>query len=157
MVNLIHTFETSGFLTEFQNFSRVFCPTDDLFRVMVDTRVFNAPGATRADLIYLRSLRTVLNIFFTKIVNDFILLQANIHLLSVFHWQFLITYTFSVSLEFRACLHHRSVRWIHSKECYILFTYNFLAFFLLFFMKTFVFLSCPFLFLMKYRIYTTEY
>ena len=57
MVNLIHTFETSGFLTEFQNFSRVFRPTDDLFRVMVDiiTRVFNDSGVTRTDLIYLRS------------------------------------------------------------------------------------------------------
>ena len=57
MVNLLHTFEMPGFLTDFQNFSRVFHPTDDLFRVMVDlfTRVFKDSGATWADLIYLRS------------------------------------------------------------------------------------------------------
>ena len=136
MVILLHTFEMSGFLTDFQNFSRVFRPTDNLFRVMVDiiTRVFNDSGATRADLIYQWSriknrLKHLWWSFFTKIVNDFSLCPANIHLLRLFHWQFLITYTFSVSLKFRACLHHRSVRRIHSKECYILFTYAFLAFF----------------------------
>ena len=103
MVNLWHTFETSGFFTDFQNFSRVFCPTDDLFRVMVDivTKVFNDSGATQADLIYQRN--RIKNRFkhlwwslFMKIVNNFSLF----HLLSVFHWQFLITYTFSVSLKF---------------------------------------------------------
>ena len=125
MVNLWHTFETSGFLTDFQNFSRVFRPADDLFRVTVDmtTRVFNDSGATRADLIYQRNrtrnlFKHLWWSFFTKITNNFRLFPVNIHLLSVFHWQFLITYTFSVSLKFRTCLHQESVRPIHSKECY---------------------------------------
>ena len=54
MVNLLQTFEIPGFLTNFQNFSRVFRPTDDLFRLMLDiiTRVFNDFGANWADLIY---------------------------------------------------------------------------------------------------------
>ena len=47
---------------------------------------------------------------FTKIVNDFSLFPANIHLLSVLHWQFLITYTFSVSLKFR-CKHYITGQW----------------------------------------------
>ena len=50
-------FEMAGFLTNFQNFSRVFRPTGDLFRVVVDriNRVFNNSGTTWADLIYQRS------------------------------------------------------------------------------------------------------
>ena len=125
MVNLWHTFETSGFLTDFQSFFRVFRPADNLFRVMVDivTRVLNDSGATRADLIYQwnrikNRFKHLWWSFFTKIVNNFSLFPANIHLLSVFHWQFLITCTFSVSLKFRTCLHQGSVRRIHSKECY---------------------------------------
>ena len=165
MVNLLHTFEISDFLTDLQIFSRVFRPTDYLFRVMVDriTRVFNDCGATWAALIYQRScikncVKHLWSSFFTKIVNDFSLFPANIHLLYVFHWQLLITYTFYVSLKFRACLHHASVGPIHSKECCISFTYTFLAFFFLFLLlKKFMFLSFSFFILIKYRIYTTEY
>ena len=169
MVNLLHhLLHTSGFLTDFQNFSRIFGSTDDLSRVMVDiiTRSFNDSGATRADLIYQWSriknhFKHLLWSFFMKIVNDFSQFPVNIHLLSVFHWQFLITYTLSVSLKFRACLHHRLVRGIHSKECFISFLYTFLAFFVVvvvvFHEDICVFLSFSFLFLMKYRIYETEY
>ena len=58
MVNLLHIFEMSGFLTEFQNFYRVFRPTDDLFIVMVDriTRIFDDSGANWTDVIYQRCL-----------------------------------------------------------------------------------------------------
>ena len=57
MVNLLHTFEMSGFLTDFQNFSRVFRPTNKRFRVMVDrmTRVFKDSDATLGALIYQQS------------------------------------------------------------------------------------------------------
>ena len=57
MVNLLHTFEMSGFLTDFQNFSKVFHSNDDLFRVIVDriTRLFNDSGATWPDFIYQRN------------------------------------------------------------------------------------------------------
>ena len=46
-----------GFLTDFQNFSRVFRPTNNLFRVVVDrmTRVFRDSDATWAALIYQQS------------------------------------------------------------------------------------------------------
>ena len=98
------------------------------------TRIFNNSGATRGDLIYQRGriknhFKYLSWSFFPKIFNDFSLLPVNIHILCVFHWQFLINCTFSVSLKFRACLHHGSVRAIHSEECYILFIYTFLAFF----------------------------
>ena len=125
MVNLWHTFKTSGFLTDFQNFSRFSALLRTFSELMFEivTRVFSDPGATRADLIYQRN--RIKNRFkhlwwslFTQIVNNFSLFPANIHLLSVFHWQFLITYTFSLSLKFRLCLHQGSVRRIHSKECY---------------------------------------
>ena len=54
MVNLLHTFEMSGFLTDFHNFSMVFRPTNNLFRVMVDRmiRVFKDSNATWAALMY---------------------------------------------------------------------------------------------------------
>ena len=55
-------------------------------------------------------------------------------------------------------LHYASVGRVHSKECYLIITYTFLAFFcLIFIKKKNVFLSFSFLFLMKYRISTTEY
>ena len=41
------------------------------------------------------------------------------------HWQFLITYIFSVSLKI---LDHVSFGQVHSKECYFIFAYTFLAF-----------------------------
>ena len=64
MVNLLHTFEMSGFLTDFQNLSRVFRRTDNLFRVMVDriTRVSKDSGATWAALIYQQSRINSLNV-----------------------------------------------------------------------------------------------
>ena len=88
MVNLLHTFEMSGFLTDFQNFSKVFHSNDDLFRVIVDriTRLFNDSGATWPDFIYQRNrisnrVKHLRWSFFTKIVNGFSIFPANIHLL----------------------------------------------------------------------------
>ena len=49
---------------------------------------------------------------------------------SVFHWQFLITYIFSVSLKFGSMLHHGSMGRVQSKECYFMFTYTFSVFFI---------------------------
>ena len=68
------------------------------------TRIFNDSGANWTDVIYQRCLikNRVKNWWwspFTKIVNNFSLFPTNIHLLSVLHWQFLITYTFSVSFD----------------------------------------------------------
>ena len=105
IINLLHTFEIPGFLTDFQNFSRVFRPTDDFFRVMVDiiTRVFSDSGATWADL------GTVLIIYDKALL--YIDKLFNIHFSCVFH----------------------------SKECYILFTYTFLAFFCCFSWKNLCF------------------
>ena len=54
-------------------------------------------------------------------------------------------------------LHHGSVGRVQSKQCNSLFTYTFLAFFFLFFIKRIVFLSFSFLFLKKYQISITEY
>ena len=164
MVNLLHTFGTFGFLTNFQNFSRVFRPTDDLFRVMIDiiTRVFNDSGATRADLIYptIYQRSRIKNRFkhlswrfFANIVNDVSLFSVNIHLLSVFHWQFLITYTFSVSLKFGACYITDQWGQVQSKECYFMCTYIFLAFFCCVFIKKLVFLACLFLFFLLSKIF----
>ena len=50
--------------------------------------------------------------------------------MSVFHWQFLITYIFPVSLKFGACCYITGQRgWCQGKECYFMFIYSFLAFF----------------------------
>ena len=67
-------------------------------------------------------------------------------LLSVFHWQFLITFIFSVSLKFRACYITGQRRQVQSKECYFMHTYTFVEFFC-FSSKKIWFLSFSFLFL----------
>ena len=54
--------------------------------------------------------------------------------MSAFHWQFLITNIFSVSLQ-----HHRSLGRVQSKEYYFVFTYIFFGILLLFFIKIIVF------------------
>ena len=119
IVNLLHTFEMPGFLTDFQNFSRVFHLIDDLFRVLVDiiTRVFDDSSATWADLIYQRSrIRNRVKYLWWSSLYDSKLF--NIHLSCVFH----------------------------SKEYCILFTYTFLAFFCCFSWKNLCFYHFHFLF-----------
>ena len=67
-------------------------------------------------------------------------------LLGVFHWQFLITYIFSLFLKFGAC--YITSQWgrVQSKQCYFIFTYTFLECFSCILSKKFVFLSFLFLF-----------
>ena len=64
---------------------------------------------------------------------------------SVFHWPFLITYIFSVSLKFEA--RYITGQWgrVQSKERYFIFTYTF-GIFLLFFIKKLCFYHVHFFF-----------
>ena len=54
-------------------------------------------------------------------------------------------------------LHHGSMGRVQNKECNSKSTYTFLGIFLLFFIKNVLFLSFPFLFMIKYLICATEY
>ena len=77
--------------------------------------------------------------------------------LSVLHWQFLVTYIFSLSLKFGAC--YITSQWgeLRVKNAILSLQVLFLVFWLLFFIKEFVFLSFSFLFLIKYQVCATEF
>ena len=49
--------------------------------------------------------------------------------MSVFHWQFLITYVFSVSLKVWSMLHHGPLGRVQGRERYFMFKNTFLTFF----------------------------
>ena len=69
-------------------------------------------------------------------------------------------YLYSLRIsKISSMLHHGSMGRVHSKECYFIFAFTFLAFFfffLLYFIKNIEFLSFSFLFLIKYRILATD-
>ena len=77
--------------------------------------------------------------------------------MSVFHWQFLITYIFSGFLTFWAC--YIKGQWSEFKVKNVTLNLHITFWrFLLFFIKKFVLLSFSFLFfLMKYRSFATKY
>ena len=89
----------------------------------------------------------------TNLIPDYEFLRIK----SVFHWQFLSTYIFSVFLKFRACCITGQWGDFTVKNATLYLHMLFWRFFVFFFIKKFVFLSLSFLFLMKYRISATEY
>ena len=72
-------------------------------------------------------------------------LQIFLNIRSVFHWNFLITYIFSVSLKFQAC--YITVQCSEfTKECYLTFTFTFWVFFCCFSSKNLCFYHFYFFF-----------